>query len=267
MAPTPDGTPIWADAMFPDLDGAKRFYGDLFGWTFEGGDPQYGGYTQALSDGKRVAAVVPQMPGMEGVPPSWTLYFSSADIKATTERIRTAGGTTDMEPMQVGEFGSMLIAKEPSGVQFGVWQPGTHPGFEKQNEPGSFAWAEVTTREAAKADAFFPAVFDYKVQRMEDDKIDFHLWSLPGAKEPALGRFRMTEDVPAEVPPYINVYFAVDDCDEAVGKVTGAGGTVHFGPMTSPFGRFATVSDPQGASFAVIDLATMEGDMPKVSPV
>ncbi|MEV6104387.1 VOC family protein [Streptomyces sp. NPDC051940] len=266
MPPTPDGTPIWADAMFPDVEAAKQFYGDLFGWTFEEGDPEYGGYTQALSDGKRVAAVVPRMPGMEDVPPAWTMYFASSDIAATAARIRELGGTTEMEPMEVGEFGSMLIARDPGGVQFGVWQPGTHTGFAKQNAPGAFSWAEVTTRDADKADGFFPALFGYEVQRMVDENIDFHLWSMPGSQMPSLGRFKMTADFPPEVPPYINVYFGVDDCDEAVAKVTKHGGQVHFGPMSSPFGRFAAVSDPQGAAFAVIDLATTEGEPPQVTP-
>ncbi|MYS41169.1 VOC family protein, partial [Streptomyces sp. SID5998] len=27
MAVRPEGTPCWADAMFPDIEAAKRFYG------------------------------------------------------------------------------------------------------------------------------------------------------------------------------------------------------------------------------------------------
>lgn len=32
--------------------------------------------------------------------------------------------------------------------------------------------------------------------------------------------------------------------------------------MDSPFGRFAAVTDPQGAAFAVIDMSTTVGEMP-----
>jgi hypothetical protein len=35
--------------------------------------------------------------------------------------------------------------------------------------------------------------------------------------------------------------------------------------MTSPFGRFAALSDPQGAAFSVIDVKTTGGDMPEFS--
>jgi predicted enzyme related to lactoylglutathione lyase len=146
-----------------------------------------------------------------------------------------------------------------------VWQAGTHEGFEAKAEPGAYCWAEIFTREPAKSDAFFPAVFPYSVKRLEDDAIDFNLYNL--GDEAVLGRMKMTEEFPPEVPSYINVYFTVDDCDAAVAKATERGGVLRFGPMDTPFGRFAALSDPQGASFSVIDVATTTGEMPKVSDV
>lgn len=77
-----------------------------------------------------------------------------------------------------------------------------------------------------------------------------------------LGRMKMDSDFPPDVPPYIQVYFGVPDCDEAVAKTQKHGGKLHFGPMDSPFGRFAAVTDPQGAAFAVIDMSTTVGEMP-----
>ncbi|NBE56815.1 VOC family protein [Streptomyces boluensis] len=264
MTAFPDGAPCWLDCMFPDVGAAQEFYGELLGWTFGEGSPEFGGYTQAYSDGKAVAAVVPAMPEMADQPVAWNFYFASSDVAATAERIREHGGTLMMDPMPVGDFGSMVSAREPSGVSFSVWQPGSHPGFGKTGEPGSFCWAEVHTREAEKADAFFPAVFPFEVRRMVDDKVDFHLWDIDGA--PALGRFKMGPEVPGEVPPFINVYFGVEDCDAALDTVRRLGGQVFFGPMTTPFGRWATVGDPQGAAFSVIDVHTTEGDVPELVP-
>jgi hypothetical protein len=37
--------------------------------------------------------------------------------------------------------------------------------------------------------------------------------------------------------------------------------------MTTPFGRFAAISDPQGANFSVIDITKTEGEMPKLTDV
>ncbi|MGW5848007.1 VOC family protein [Streptomyces sp. NPDC055254] len=268
MAEFSEGAPCWVDAMFTDVEGAKTFYADVLGWTFGEESSEYGNYTQAYSDGKAVAAVVPPMPGVDA-PSQWCLYFASSDVTATAEKIEAAGGELLMGPMQVGSFGSMLLGKEPGGAVFGVWQPGDHKGFEKMGESGAYAWAEVFSREPDKPDAFLAEVFPYGTQQMDagDDPaaadMDFKVFTLGGGENPVLGRMKMGDDFPPEVPSYIQVYFAVPDCDEAVAKTRKHGGKLHIGPMDSPFGRFAGVTDPQGAAFAVIDLTTTVGEMPR----
>ncbi|WP_406485472.1 VOC family protein [Streptomyces sp. NBC_01563] len=264
MAVQPEGTPCWADAMFADLDGAKSFYGDVLGWTFGESSSEFGNYTQAYADGKAVAAVVPPMPGQEGHS-AWCLYLASPDAEATAAKIRDNGGETLMDPMQVGDFGTMMLARDPGGVVFGVWQAGTHEGFEAQVVPGAFCWAEVFTREPEKSDAFFPAVFPYSMVKIADEHVDFRMYNL--GDKTVMGRMKMGDEFPPEVPPYLNVYFTVADCDAAVAKATERGGVLRFGPMTMPFGRFAALTDPQGAAFSVIDVNTTEGDVPKTSPV
>ncbi|MET9062243.1 MULTISPECIES: VOC family protein [Streptomyces] len=264
MAVQPEGTPCWADAMFSDVEGAKSFYGDVLGWTFGESSSEYGNYTQAYADGKATAAVVPPMPGQEGQS-QWCLYFASPDAAATAAKIRAAGGEVLMEPMQVGDFGTMCLGREPSGAVFGVWQAGTHEGFETDQTPGGYAWAEVFTREPERADRFLTTVFPYTARQMEDDAIDFRLFDV--GENTVLGRMKMTDEFPPEVPSYVNVYFAVPDCDDAVAKATKLGAVLRFGPMSSPFGRFAALTDPQGANFSVIDLTTTEGDLPETTPV
>ncbi|MGW0949328.1 VOC family protein [Streptomyces sp. NPDC002623] len=264
MAVRPEGTPCWADAMFSDLEGAKNFYGDVLGWTFGEASSEYGNYTQAYADGKAVAAVVPPMPGQEGQS-QWCLYFASPDAAATAGKIRANGGEVLMEPMQVGDFGTMCLGREPSGAVFGVWQAGVHEGFEAQAVPGAYGWAEVFTREPEKTDRFLGAVFPYTAQQMEDDAIDFRMFNV--GDETVLGRMKMTEEFPPEVPSYVNLYFVVADCDDAVARATKLGAVLRFGPMSSPFGRFAALTDPQGANFSVIDLTTTEGEVPGTTPV
>ena len=41
------GTPSWVDLSTTDLDGALRFYGELFGWEFEDMGEEAGHYHQA----------------------------------------------------------------------------------------------------------------------------------------------------------------------------------------------------------------------------
>jgi predicted enzyme related to lactoylglutathione lyase len=258
MAEFSEGAPCWVDVMLPDLEAGKRFYWELFGWTYQEGEAEYGYYTQAFSDGKNVAGLAPAMEGQEDMPPAWSLYFASSDIYRTTERIRANGGVTLTGPMQVGEFGSMLMAKDPAGAVFGVWQPGTHKGFEKYYEPGSFGWAEVCVWETEDVDAFYPAVFPYEGVPSGEEGIDLTLWKLGG--KPVAGRFKLGEDASPDVLPYVIVYFVVSDCDEAIATVQRLGGQVRTGPQDTPYGRVASVADPQGASFSVIDPMRTAGE-------
>lgn len=264
MTDFPEGTPCWVDAMFVDLEGAKRFYSEVLGWTFGESTSEFGDYTQAYSDGKAVAGVVPPMPGEEGKS-AWNLYFATPDAAATAEKVKAAGGELLMEPMQVGGLGTMALAREPSGAAFGIWQPGQHKGFEKLGEPGSYCWAEVFTREPGVTDAFLPKVFTYSARQMTDAEMDFRVFSVEGSPNPVLGRMKMGDDFPPQLPAYVNVYFAVGDCDAAVTKAVDGGATLQFGPMDSPFGRFAALTDPQGANFSVIDMTKTVGEMPPLA--
>ncbi|WP_032772720.1 VOC family protein [Streptomyces sp. NRRL F-2202] len=264
MAVQPEGTPCWADAMFVDIEGAKSFYGDVLGWTFGESASEFGDYTQAFADGRAAAAVVPPMPGADDTS-AWCLYFASPDAAATAVKVRDNGGEVLMEPMRIGDFGTMALARDPGGAVFGIWQAGRHEGFETEmGAPGGYCWSEVFTRDPQRVDAFYPAVFPYTVRKFDDESMDFTMFDVAGRT--VLGRMAMGEEFPPEVPSYVNVYFAVPDCDAAVAKATARGGELRYGPVDRPFGRFAAISDPQGAAFAVIDLGTTVGRMPATSP-
>lgn len=203
--------------------------------------------------------------GAEGRARSWCLYLASRDTAATAARVRENGGEILVEPMEVGAFGTMALARDPGGAVFGIWQGNIHEGFETEmGAPGGYCWAEVFTRDAKAVDTFYPAVFPYTERKMDDATMDFAVFEVQA--QPVLGRMAMDSGFPPEVPSYVNVYFAVPDCDAAVARATERGGVLHYGPMDSPSGRFAVLGDPQGAAFSVIDVTTTQGEMPAMSP-
>jgi predicted enzyme related to lactoylglutathione lyase len=50
------------------------------------------------------------------------------------------------------------------------------------------------------------------------------------------------------------VYFAVDDVDRSYQTALDAGGTEMLAPQDFPGGRFALVSDPDGAAFGLLKM-------------
>ncbi|GAA1903369.1 VOC family protein [Streptomyces sodiiphilus] len=249
----PEGAPCWADVMVPDPDAARAFYSELMGWMFEEPDPNVGGYTSASRDDKAVAAVMPQP---EPAPTAWGVYLSVPDIEATVERVRAGGGQIMTEPMPIADIGTMAVIADPGGAVIGLWQAGEFPGFELQGRPGSFSWAEVYTHEKEKVDRFYADVFHLEGKDSDDPTYDFRVWAPSGQpvddEHAVLGRCRIADPLPADMPAHVRIYFSVEDCDATVRTAQRLGGRLLEDPQDSPYGRHAVLADNQGAAFAVL---------------
>ena len=59
------------------------------------------------------------------------------------------------------------------------------------------------------------------------------------------------------MPAHWSVYFAVADADATLAKIVALGGSVVVPAEDTPYGRLATVADPTGAMFKIVqDLQT-----------
>lgn len=248
------GTPCWVDLGSPDLDASVEFYGGLLGWDIPEPEnaEQTGGYRQAMLRGRPVAGVMPLM--QEGQPPAWSTYASVADADVAADHVRDAGGAVMVEPMDVLDLGRMAVFSDPTGAVFGVWQPGTFTGAGIVNEPGAFSWNELNTRDTAAAKSFYNDVFGWTFEDNDMGEMGTYT-SIQLGGAPVGGMLNITGRVPDEVPANWLTYFAVEDTDAALQKVKALGGSQAFGPIDSPAGRLAVVSDPAGAAFAVIALS------------
>jgi predicted enzyme related to lactoylglutathione lyase len=65
----------------------------------------------------------------------------------------------------------------------------------------------------------------------------------------------MSPMVPSEVQAYWQIYFAVDDVAAAFAKAIELGAQEILAPQEFPGGHFAIVTDPQGASVGLMQMA------------
>ena len=71
---------------------------------------------------------------------------------------------------------------------------------------------------------------------------------------PSIGMMAKPADMPAHIPSYWMPYFQVASCDASAARAKELGGKVMVGPHDIPdTGRFAIITDPQGAMFAVFE--------------
>ncbi len=105
------GTPSWIDVQTSDQEAAKRFYGGLFGWTYDDQPmPQGPVYSMGTIRGRHVAAIAP-LPPQQGIPPHWNTYVTVSDVDATTARVPDAGGTVVMPGFDVMDAGRMAVCR------------------------------------------------------------------------------------------------------------------------------------------------------------
>ena len=246
------GTVTWVDLQTPDLNAARRFYGELFGWSFE----ESGGYLFASAGGRKVAGLVALGPEAR-VAPMWSVYLASDDAEATARAAGQAGARLLVPPMDITDRGRMAYFSDPTGALFGVWQGKAHRGAEVTGEPGTMAWHEVYTRDVGAARGFYGSVFGLEPRRLDAPGIEY--WTLHCGPAVAFGAMQMTSQFPPEVPSHWNTYFAATDVDAAVSRLVALGGAVVAPAFDTPYGRLAFVADPLGAAFCLMNPIKLPG--------
>ena len=124
------GAVWWTELMTRDVEGAKAYYGDVCGWTWEtmpmGED---GEYHLAMRQGKPVAGMMDMslMAQMTGVPPYWFSYFAVDDVDEAVRATEAAGGKIIRAPWDVPNTGRIAILEDPTGAAMGLMTPEEMP--------------------------------------------------------------------------------------------------------------------------------------------
>jgi len=244
------GAPCWADLWTSDVEGSRAFYTALFGWRAEEPSEEFGGYFMFTHNGAPIAGGMgdmgPDMPAND----TWKIYLSTDDIAGATSAMEALGAEVAAPAMSVADLGQNMVFADPTGAALGAWQPGTFPGFTAVNEPGAPSWFELFTRDFSGALEFYRSVFHWTTE-IEGDTDEFRYATLrdPDTGDQLAGVMDASAFLPEGVPAHWSIYWDVTDVDGIVAKVSELGGSLVDGPMDTPYGRMATVTDPSGAMF------------------
>lgn len=243
------GAPCWIDIYTSDVDGARAFYGQLFGWTAEEPRAEFGGYFNFQKDGVRVAGGMPN--DGSGGPDAWSVYLITDNADATAEKAVANAGTVVVPPMQIPGEGTMAVVTDPGGAAIGMWQPAEFAGFGGLGEPNKPGWFELHTRDYDKSVEFYRNVFGWNTHTASDEA-DFRYTTLGEGDDQAAGIMDATAFHPADAPASWSVYFAVESTDAALAKIVELGGAVVQPAEDTPYGRLASATDPTGVLFKLL---------------
>ncbi len=240
----------WVDLAARELDPSIGFYTGLFGWTtFRDADTPYVIFQVEEAAVAGIMAITPEMGEM---PPVWSTYITVDDADAIAAAVSDAGGAVLQPPFEIPGGGRIAVITDPVGAAICLFEGMAENGMKVMDENGAPCWFDCMTHNTEAAGAFYTTVFGWTSEFMAE--MDYTIFSNRG--EPICGMMAMPDGVPAEVPSHWVVNFVVPDCDRAVEYVTSNGGMATMAPMDTPFGRAASLMDPWGAVFNVIDRST-----------
>jgi predicted enzyme related to lactoylglutathione lyase len=239
---------VWHELMTDDVDGARRFYGELFGWSWATEEMPVGAYSLASTGGRQVAGLYRRPEGLAG-PPAWVAYPLVEDVDAATRRCRDAGGRVLKEPADIPRVGRFSVIADPWGAvtlpfRSSVEEPPPPPGPPPE---GSFCWETLITGDVAAAVDFYERV------------IGFGRTSMPGSEVALLTAGPApVADVQASLgrPPAWISYVAVAGAMTARDRAAALGAKVLVPRIDAPgVGVISFIADPGGAPLGLFEPA------------
>jgi predicted enzyme related to lactoylglutathione lyase len=255
---------VWHDFNTNDLEGAKRFYGEMFNWSFEKSDSEY---AHISASGEMIGGMRKQGAN-ERQPPSWLGYVLVDDVAATVAAIEKQRGRVYMPTTVMDKVGTFAVTADPTGGVFAPWRsarPDENKADTVAAKPklGTFCWDELVTTDPDQAGKFYASVFGWNPHKVDMGAgASYTLFHRPGTKGPdgqPIGAGGMMKSPAGVQHSFWLPYVAVDHVDRASDKAQRLGATVMVPPTDIPnIGRFACWSDPQRASIAVIAATAMK---------
>lgn len=255
-APKPerhDGKVVWAELVTPDLAGAERFYGALFGWKFRAAS--LGGHEVALAllDDQPVADLAERpLRAGERRQSSWLPFIATSDVDAARNATLRGGGKVLAAPRNWPDRGREAVLADPEGAVFGVitTSAGDTPDFLA--EPGEWIWSAVLVNHPDQDAAFYRSVFSYEVTDLPGDDRRRHL-VLSNEDFARAGLNQLPADSRRRHPHWLD-FVRVESATDTANQALALGARVLVEPRVDRHGgKLAVIADPWGAPFGVME--------------
>ncbi len=119
------GTFYWNELMARDVEGAKKFYADTLGWSFDGMPTPDGGTYWVAKMGEEPVGGMFDISGPDytGVPEGWMSYIAVDNVDARVKKALAAGAKLMKPAFDVPGVGRIAVLMEPGGAGIGWMTP------------------------------------------------------------------------------------------------------------------------------------------------
>jgi predicted enzyme related to lactoylglutathione lyase len=245
------GKVIWADLITPDLAAAERFYGPLFGWTFQDLRAGNSVYAVATLGGHPVAGIFQKpVPAGEHRQPAWLTFIAVRSVEeARTEAL--AHGAKSLSPPKtyVGR-GTQAVFTDPEGAVFAALASSSGDSADYLAAPGDWIWSSLLTDDPSRSAGFYKAVFGYDLFDLPSDDDAQHV--ILASDDYARAGIHTLP--PGHRHPHWINFVRVADASRSAAQAVALGGRILVEPHPDRHGgQVAVVADPAGAPVGLME--------------
>jgi uncharacterized protein len=245
------GKVIWADLVTPDLAAAERFYGGLFGWTFQDLSVGNSTYAVATLGGHPVAGIFQKpFPAGEHRQPAWLTFIAVRSVEQARTEALAHGAKSLSPPKTYLGRGAQAVFSDPEGAVFAALASSSGDSADYLAAPGEWIWSSLLTDDPARSAGFYKAVFGFEL---------FDLPSDDDAQHVILASDDYARAGIHTLPPghrhahWIN-FVRVADASRSAAQAVELGGRILVEPHPDRHGgQVAVVADPAGAPVGLME--------------
>lgn len=254
-APTQQYMPgrwVWSDLVCDDVEQAKEFYSQVFGWHFNNAGTAENPYLLVTQGEQQpVAGVTVYKKQAESDRAArWIRQMSVASVAETSKTIAEAGGKVLIPERHLPGRGDIALVADPEGALFGLIHAENGDPEDLFPEMNTFIWQELWANDAMAMAKFYSSFADYTIreQKTDNDIDEIHL--LKG-EQPRAGIIQIKrEDIDSAWLPYIRV----TNLQQTLEKVRQAHGDIIVAPSAEiREGKVAVIRDSQGAALGLVE--------------
>ena len=239
----------WFDLVTDDLNASRRFYGEVFGWTFNTVGEKAGSYTFAELAGTRVAGLL-HRPAPSGAQHNarWLALISVADPAAAVRYVQAQGGAVLVPLATIKGRGTHALLRDPEGAVFGILKSEGGDRPDTAVAAGDFYWVDLLALDPKRAAEFYKGLAGYEASAGADETVPRVVLSADGYARAGIAPKPEAVRQPGWMP-----YILVDDVRATLAKVGAAGGSVLVEPRDDVLdGNLAVIADPRGGVLGIV---------------
>jgi predicted enzyme related to lactoylglutathione lyase len=247
------GKMVWADLVTPDLAAAEKFYGGLFGWTFQ---PIHAGdidYAVAMLDGRPIGGLVQKaIPAGQHQQSAWLTFLAANDLDGVKKLAVSHGAKVLSDIKSYPMRGRQCVLSDPEGAVFALLASSSGDTPDYLPATGDWIWSSLHAKDAGAEAAFYQNLLGYDVFDLPSDDGLEHL--ILSTDDYARASANDLEQGSARRHSHWLNFVRVENAAQSAAKAVAMGGRVLVEPRADRHGgMLAVVADPAGAPVGLME--------------